>query len=238
MARHRAKVRVLLTLGLLALVAGTALAETLAGALAELQRTTRAYQESLARVLALEELGAARAETAAARYRTLYPQGLVSRRDVETAERAATEARARVEHTRGLIAEADQAIVEASATLHLALLPPVPPGQERATPDVVEYHGASRWALDQVVSLEQFFEGRFGRPLPVSALGQTLLHDRLGFDHRNALDVALHPDSGEGRVLLDHLRARGVPFLAFRAAVAGASTGAHVHVGLPSPKKS
>jgi hypothetical protein len=70
----------------------------------------------------------------------------------------------------------------------------------------------------------------------VSALGQTAVHNRLGFDHRNAADVAVHPDSPEGRALLDHLRALGVPFLAFRGAVAGASTGAHVHVGAPSPR--
>jgi len=31
---------------------------------------------------------------------------------------------------------------------------------------------------------------RFGRSLLVSAFGQTALHDRKGFDHRNALDVA------------------------------------------------
>jgi hypothetical protein len=70
----------------------------------------------------------------------------------------------------------------------------------------------------------------------VSALGQTATHDRLGFDHRNAVDVALHPDSREGRALLDHLRSRGFPFLAFRGPLPGASTGAHVHVGGPSPR--
>ncbi|HEY7141462.1 MAG TPA: hypothetical protein VIE44_15265, partial [Methylomirabilota bacterium] len=69
-----------------------------------------------------------------------------------------------------------------------------------------------------------------------SAMGQTPLHDRLGFDHRNAVDIAVHPDSNEGHALLDHLRSRGTPFLAFRGPVAGASTGAHVHVGAPSPR--
>ena len=42
-----------------------------------------------------------------------------------------------------------------------------------------------------------------------------------GFDHRNALDVAVHPDSPEGRALMDYLRAHGIPFLAFRAARRG-----------------
>jgi hypothetical protein len=127
--------------------------------------------------------------------------------------------------------------VEARALLRLAALPPLAPGQQRTTPGVIEYGGASRWTLDQVTGLERFFAERFGRVLPVSAVGQTPLHDRLGFDHRNALDVALHPDSAEGRALLEHLRTRGVPYLAFRGALAGASTGAHVHVGTPSPRK-
>jgi hypothetical protein len=112
----------------------------------------------------------------------------------------------------------------------------VPPGAEQSTAEVLEYHGVTVWTLAQVASLDRFFSARFGRPLPVSALGQTAVHDRLGFDHRNAADVAVHPDSVEGRALLDHLRALGIPFLAFRGPVAGASTGAHVHVGAPSPR--
>jgi hypothetical protein len=70
----------------------------------------------------------------------------------------------------------------------------------------------------------------------VSALGQTALHDRLGFDHRNAADVAVHPDTVEGRALLDYLRAEGIPFLEFRGPRRGVSTGAHVHVGAASPR--
>lgn len=229
--------RVLVALGLVLLVAASGLAQTIGDAMAELARTTREYQESLLKVQALQEREAMRAETAAARYRAMEPQGLVSKRDVEIAESAARAARARVEDTSARIAEAARVAVEAQVMLRLAALPAVPLGQERATGDLLEYHGTSRWTLAQVASLEQFFEDRFRRALPVSALGQTPLHDRLGFDHRNALDVALHPDSAEGRALLDHLRVRGVPFLAFRGAVAGASTGAHVHVGAPSPRK-
>jgi hypothetical protein len=70
----------------------------------------------------------------------------------------------------------------------------------------------------------------------VSAFGQTPLHDRLGFDHRNAVDVAVHPDSVEGQALMAWLREHGVSFLAFRGPVAGEATGAHVHVGEPSPR--
>ena len=50
------------------------------------------------------------------------------------------------------------------------------------------------------------------------------------------MDVALHPDSNEGRSLLSYLRQGGIPFIAFRSAVPGAATGAHIHIGSPSVK--
>jgi hypothetical protein len=58
----------------------------------------------------------------------------------------------------------------------------------------------------------------------------------MGFDHRNALDVAVHPDSGEGRVLMEHLRAAGIPFIAAWGSIPGSASGAHIPVGQPSPR--
>jgi hypothetical protein len=34
--------------------------------------------------------------------------------------------------------------------------------------------------------------------------------------------------------LIAYLRGAGIPFLAFRTAIAGSSTGPHIHVGYPS----
>jgi len=68
----------------------------------------------------------------------------------------------------------------------------------------------------------------------VSAYGQTPVHDKLGFDHRNAVDLAIHPDTAEGRAVMDWLRRAGLSFIAFRGALSGAATGAHIHVGEPS----
>ncbi len=65
-------------------------------------------------------------------------------------------------------------------------------------------------------------------------MGQTEVHTRLGLDHRHAVDLALHPDSVEGRLVMAWLRERGISFLAYRAAQNGAATGAHIHVGRPS----
>jgi len=58
--------------------------------------------------------------------------------------------------------------------------------------------------------------------------------DILGYDHRNAVDVALHPDSAEGKALINHLQNQGIPFLAFLSAVPGVATGPHLHIGNPS----
>jgi hypothetical protein len=67
-------------------------------------------------------------------------------------------------------------------------------------------------------------------------VGQTATHRKLGFDHRHAVDVAVHPDSAEGQVLMHYLRSEGIPFIAFRSAVPGSATDAHIHIGRPSPR--
>ncbi|HWO02110.1 MAG TPA: SH3 domain-containing protein [Blastocatellia bacterium] len=87
------------------------------------------------------------------------------------------------------------------------------------------------------VDIKSFVSSKFGRTLPVSAFGQTRLHNHLGFDHRNGVDVALNPDSPEGQALLAKLRGFGIPYIAFRRAVPGVATGAHIHIGNPSPRK-
>jgi len=129
-------------------------------------------------------------------------------------------------------------VAEAAAAALLASLPPPRPGAVTVTPTLTRFNGPREWSLAQVTTLERFFSERFHRALPVSALGQTPAHDRLGFDHRNALDVAVHPDSAEGQALMTWLRAHGVPFLAFRGPISGEATGAHVHIGEPSPRRA
>lgn len=107
---------------------------------------------------------------------------------------------------------------------------PRPPARRRLSP-VVRYAGTGAWSLADADTVQQFFARRFGRPLPVSAWGQTVVHDRLGLDHHDAFDVALHPNSAEGRALMAFLRSEGIPFVAVRSRIRGLSTGAHIHVG-------
>jgi len=45
------------------------------------------------------------------------------------------------------------------------------------------------------------------------------------------VDVAIHPDTTEGVWLRQYLTTNGIPFLAFRQAVPGKATGAHIHLG-------
>jgi hypothetical protein len=84
--------------------------------------------------------------------------------------------------------------------------------------------------------VETAFASHFGKPLPVSANGETAVHRALGFDHRGRVDVAVHPDQPEGVWLREYLMEHRIPFFAFRQAVPGKATGAHIHMGKMSTR--
>ena len=90
---------------------------------------------------------------------------------------------------------------------------------------------SSKWSLAEAAKVEKFFLTKFKRPLPLTAFGQSDLHTRWGLDHRNGMDVGLHPDSVEGRALIEFLRAESIPYLVFRGPVPGVATGPHIHIG-------
>jgi len=91
--------------------------------------------------------------------------------------------------------------------------------------------GSGSWKITDSGRVENFFMSRFKRPLPLTAFGQSELHTRWGLDHRNGMDVGLHPDSLEGKALIKFLVSEEIPFLAFRGSVPGVATGPHIHVG-------
>ena len=202
---------------------------------ADVVSTSREYRASLDRVLPFREAAVLRASAALETRRRLFETGAVARRDVEAAEAAVAAAQAERDATRRDIADAERLVAEAIAA---ATLPSLPTGQTSTTAALIQHHGPAAWSLAGVAPLQRFFSERFGRALPISAFGQTAVHDRLGFDHRNALDVAVHPDSTEGKALIAWLRREGVSFLAFRGPVSGEATGAHVHIGEPSPRRA
>jgi PAS domain-containing protein len=95
---------------------------------------------------------------------------------------------------------------------------------------VSEGDGDPFWDDDIAAVNEAFYEA-FGVPLPVSADGYTALHESLGFDHTGRLDVPVNPDDPEGLFLIELLETWDIPFIAFRSAVPGQSTGPHIHIG-------
>jgi hypothetical protein len=168
--------------------------------------------------------------------RELYYQGLIARNEVLQAEHAVAEAMMRVDEDKRWLAQTDVVIAEFTMRDELLRLPRLAIGGYSETNTLLRFNGGALWSLGEAGKIEKFFARAFGRALPISALGQTATHDRLGFDHRDAMDVALHPDSKEGQSLLSFLRQSGIPFIAFRNAVPGAATGAHIHIGKPSPR--
>ena len=101
---------------------------------------------------------------------------------------------------------------------------------------MTRYDGNGQFTLQDLPAISAEFERRFHRPLPISALGQTMLHQSMQLDHRNRVDVALNPDQPEGLWLRQLLERLHVPYLAFRSAVAGAATAPHIHIGTGSTR--
>jgi hypothetical protein len=101
-----------------------------------------------------------------------------------------------------------------------------------------KYVGNGVFTPNDLSTLETAWVGRFARPLPISANGETAVHRSMGFDHRGRVDVAVTPDQAEGVWLMKYLESKKIPFFAFRAAVPHQATGAHIHVGPGSAKLS
>jgi hypothetical protein len=93
------------------------------------------------------------------------------------------------------------------------------------------FHGSGAMSPAELKAVIAAFERKFKRPLPISANGDTQFHRALGFDHRGRVDVALNPDTNEGAWLRSYLEANDIPYYAFRNAIPGKASGAHIHIG-------
>ncbi|MGI9105510.1 MAG: hypothetical protein ACR2G4_04590 [Pyrinomonadaceae bacterium] len=206
----------------------------------EFVKVSKEYKASLEQLLALYEGNVRKAEEQLLRLKELYAAGLISRRDLEASEQSVAREQARAGEVRQQIVTADtqiaETLVEAEAAEQMAQAPPVPRGKLLITTAYMRYNGQGAWALSEAWKVQRFFQEQFGRQLPVSAFGQSAVHDRWRFDHRQAMDVPLNPDGIEGQALINFLRGHGIPFSAFRMAIPGAATGPHIHVGRPSHK--
>jgi hypothetical protein len=169
--------------------------------------------------------------------RELYEKNLISKHDLEGSARALTAARVDAERVRDWIAEDERALTLAAQAAEESKEPPRRGAkQDLATAAVMRFDGAASWSVDAFEKIDSFYRRQFGRPPPVSAMGQSHTHDRLGLDHRDAVDVAVRPDSAEGRALIAYLRRAGIPFIAFYGKLSSMSTGAHINICRPSSR--
>jgi hypothetical protein len=226
--------------------------QELARARASLVEAAEEVKSSTRELIALREKQLAAAEQKHEQLRQLYAEGLVSKVKVEESEETLAEMRASVDVLRRQIDDSDRVIAEVAAMaeaeklakieaeraakLHTAQSRLLRPTLYGTNALIIRHTGTAYWTAANISTVQSFFVATFGRPLPVSAQGQTATHTRLGFDHSRGVDVALHPDSAEGRALINYLQANGITFIAFRAAVAGSATGAHIHIGPPSSR--
>ncbi|MGA9768005.1 MAG: TolC family protein [Blastocatellia bacterium] len=202
----------------------------------DLVSATDKYKASVEALIPFYENALKSANETVEKRKELYANGIISKRDLEAGEQAVKAAQSQLEQARRQITESDQLIVEAKAEAELAARKPKLPssGTYAATSAILRNSGSAGWTIAKASSVQSYFASTFGRQLPISAYGQSATHNRMGFDHRNSVDVAVHPDSAEGKALIAYLHNNGIPFLAFRSAVAGAATGAHIHIGYPS----
>ena len=104
-------------------------------------------------------------------------------------------------------------------------------GPSRAIGLADKFVGSGAFTEADLARMDSAFRTQFGRPLPVSTRGASTFHRAMGFDHRGRFDVAVVPENVEGVWIRNYLSAKNVSFFAFRSAVPGRATGAHIHIG-------
>lgn len=208
--------------------------------------STEEYKAATEKLIPLQEADVKTATDKLEQLRKLVADGLVARNELEASEQALTMAQAKLAETKQLVTSADRLIAETKAADELAksqatknqiALAQANKIRSLTKPTILRYGGQAGVGSSIIAALptiQTFFLNKFGRTLPTSAIGQSTTHNALNYDHRDAVDVELRPDSVEGQALISYLQSQGIPFLAFRAAVPGVATGPHIHIGNPS----
>ncbi len=203
----------------------------------EFIKATNDYKAILEKLLLSYEASLTRSQERFQQSKDLYDAGLISRSKLAENEAEVAAAQEKIDDARKQMTGADAQIanilLEANAEAQLAKTR-IPRGSLVRTTSYIRYQGGSGWGLSEAWKVQRFFQETFKMPLPVTVFGQGAIHDRWRLDHRNAMDISLHPDSVEGQSLMNFLRANGVPFLAFRGPIPGTATGPHIHIGQPS----
>lgn len=201
-------------------------------------KSASAQSDASQQLLQLQEAEVTKLAASTEELRPLYEDGIIARVEFEKAEKELADAKAKVDETRLSIANGEKLAAAQKKAAELAKTKTFlkPTSMSLGRSPVVMRSTAGSWSLSNLASVQQFFSKTFGKSLPISTIGQSATHNRMGWNHRNSVDVGVHPDSAEGRALMAHLQSSGIPFLAFRSAVPGVSTGPHIHIGAPSSR--
>lgn len=201
-------------------------------------KITNEYKASLEKLIAIYEINVKKAKDKLDQSKKLLDEGLISRLDVEKHELTVSAEQEKLNGARRQLTEADAQIaailVETEAEKTIAKNLRLARQRLVRTNSFIRFTGSSGWGLGQAWRIQRFFSDTFKKQLPVAVFGQGAIHDRWRLDHRNAMDISLHPDSPEGQALLSFLQQNGIPYLAFRSAIPGTATGPHIHIGRPS----
>ena len=204
----------------------------------EYVKATNEYKASLGKLLPYYENDVKKAEANLEKSKNLLAEGLIPKKQVEENERELAVAKQKIAETNRALTSADEQIaavlVEAAANDEIAKNLRLAKQSLVRTAAFTRYTGAGGWSLSDAWKVQRFFSDTFNKQLPIAVFGQGAIHDRWRLDHRNAMDIQLHPDGAEGQALLNFLEKNGIPYLAFRAAIPGTATGPHIHIGRPS----
>src|SRR5688572_30077403 len=202
--------------------------------------TTKEYKASLEKLLDLYKASVKKAESRRDKSKELFKEGLISRTQSEESEQAVADEQLKIagvqQQMKGAETQIAHTLLEMEGEKEIARLRLKPKGGLIQTTSFIRYSGAGSWAISQAGKLQTFFQQTFKRPLPIAVFGQGAIHNRWHLDHRNAMDVSLHPDGAEGQALIDYMCRNGIPFSAFRGAIPGVATGPHIHIGRPSSR--
>jgi len=199
--------------------------------------STKEYKASLERLLVLYEKSETKAIERLEKSKQLLAEGLISRTELASSEEAVNAAHLKVAEAKSQMVSADtqiaQTLVEVEGEKQMAKIR-VPSGGLVRTTSFIRFAGTGSWLLSESGKIESFFQQSFRKPLPIAVFGQGAIHNQWRLDHRNAMDISLHPDGPEGQALINFLQQNGIPFSAFRGAIPGVATGPHIHIGRPS----
>lgn len=162
----------------------------------------------------------------------LVKQGVIPKGHLEELERQLADRRLALQLAEGRARIFENLLAMARAE-EMSVAPETP---SEMKPLVETYTGSGVLKDAHLKYIEAAYERQFGKPLPVSARGQTHLHTSLGFDHTGRVDVGVNPDENEGKWLRQQLETLRIPYIVLRAMIPGKSTAPHIHIGPPSQR--